>query len=393
MADAPLPLAQQVRRVFADAFGDGGARVFFAPGRVNIIGAHLDYSGGDVLPLAVDRGIYVAARLRRDGRLRLRSLDQPLAVDVDAGGLQGAGDRAHGWANYPLGVWWFFAQATRLRAGADLVFGGDLPMASGLSSSAAIEVATATALDLLHGTKLPPVELAMLCHRAENEYVGLKCGIMDQFASALGRAGHLLLLHCASRAYEHVPIGAGAFEVLVLDTRKARTLASTGFNQRVRECAEAHAILRRHVRDLPFLAAYTEADLERAGDALAGVHRKRAMHVVTEMGRVAAGVRSLRAGDMRGLGRALNESHRSARDDYEVSCEELDVITAAAREMDAVHGARLTGAGFGGCGIALVQRGRAGEVMTHVRSRYRERFALDPAFYLLHAGSGPREVD
>jgi galactokinase len=214
---------------------------------------------------------------------------------------------------------------------------------------------------------------------------------MDQFASALARPGQLLLLHCHSRTSEHVPLDRDAFEVLVMDTRKPRELAASGFNQRVRECRQAHQLLRQ-VRDLPFLAAYAEADLERADGLLRGIPLRRARHVVTEMQRVAAGVAALRAGDVAALGRALNASHASARDDYEVSCAELDAITAAAREHADVAGARLTGAGFGGCAIALVRPGSGDRVAAHVRGAYAAGFGVEPGFMLLHPGPGPREL-
>ena len=273
-----------------------------------------------------------------------------------------------------------------------MVFCGDLPMASGLSSSAAIEVATATALDALHATGIEKVALAMLAHRAENDYVGLRCGIMDQFASALGRAGHALLLHCRSQTFEHVPLDVRAFEVLLLDTRKPRLLAATGFNQRVQECADAHAMLRRAGIERPCLAAYSAADLDRAGDALQGVYRRRARHVVGEMARVESAVTALRVGDIRRLGQCLNASHRSAAMDYEVSCAELDAITDAARACEGVFGARLTGAGFGGSAIALIAPGCAESVSAAVAARYEAQFQVAPRFEVLHAGSGPREV-
>lgn len=386
------PRAAEVARRFLDEFGGSALRVFFAPGRVNLVGAHLDYNGGDVLPLATDLGIYVAARLRPDRRIRLRSLDQESIVDVDAGMIGNRRDPAHGWASYPLGVYARFRAETGCDAGIELTFGGDLPMASGLSSSAAIEVATGTALDRLHGTALSAESIAMIGHRAETEYVGLQCGIMDQFASALARPDHVLLLHCHSRRAEYVPMDRARFEVLVMDTRKPRELAASGFNQRVRECREAHEALRS-VRDLPCLAAYTLPDLERAGSRLGAVQRRRARHVVTEMTRVAAGVAALRDGDIRRLGSALNESHESARVDYEVSCAELDAITAAARQHPDVFGSRLTGAGFGGCAIALVRPGRGPGVAAQVRDRFQAEFGAAPGFMLLHAGPGPREVE
>ena len=384
-------LPAELRDRFATRFR-GAPRLFFAPGRVNLIGAHLDYSGGDVLPLAVDRGVYVAARLAENGRCRVASREQEQQVEVATADLGGKGDPKHGWANFPLGVVAAFRERTGRAFGVDLLFAGDLPMASGLSSSAAIEVVTATALDRLLGTGLPPLEIALLAHRVENEFVGVKCGIMDQFASALGKHGHALLLHCRTQQYEHVPLDRALFEILVMDTRKPRPLAKTGFNQRVHECADAFALLCARLRPEPCLAEYKLDDLDDANLVLQGVHRKRVRHVVTEMARVAKAVACLRDGDIRGFGRMLDESQHSARVDYEVSCPELDVITAAARACEGVFGARLVGAGFGGCAIAVIAPGCGPQVESRVTAEYGRRFGISPAFYLLHAGPGPREI-
>ena len=389
--DARAAQIRRVSREFEAEFGESLPRIFFAPGRVNLLGAHLDYNGGDVLPMAVDKGVYAAARLTDDGVIRLRSLNQELTLDMPVGAVAERRDPAQQWGAYPLGVWRFFAEKTGLRSGVSLVFGGDLPLESGLSSSAAIEVATAVALDGLHGTGLGGEELAMVAHQAETEYVGLQCGIMDQFASALGQSGSLLWLHCAGPSYQYVPLDPQTCEVLLMDTRKPRELASTGFNQRVRECAEAHAILE-HVRALPHLAAYELADLEAAGESLGGVHLMRARHVVTEMQRIGMGVAALQRGDIEGLGATMNESHRSASVDYEVSCEELDVITAAARSVDGVFGSRMTGAGFGGCATALIEPGSAERVESEVSRVFSTRFGVEPHFETLHAGAGPGEL-
>ena len=345
-----------------------------------------------MLPLAADKGLYVAARLRDDGRLRLASLDQPQIVEIDASQIGTTRDPSHGWGSYPIGVFREFAAATGHARGVEMVFAGDLPMASGLSSSAAIEVVTAFALNALHGTGLSGKQLAMLGHRAENDYVGLRCGIMDQFASALGRPGHVLWLHCHTQSFEHVPLDAAALDILVLDTRKARELAASGFNQRVRECAEAFAVLTECIGPQPFLAAYTPEDVERARTRMSPTIHRRARHVATEMQRVTIAATALRGGDLARLGAALDASHASARDDYEVSCAELDVITAAAREVDGVFGARLTGAGFGGCAIALVAPGRTEDVAAHVGRKFVAAFGVEPRFDVLRPGPGPCEI-
>lgn len=391
---APDPhLPTELGRLFRSEFGGPAPRVFFAPGRVNLIGAHLDYSGGDVLPLAVDLGIHVAARMRDDGVLRLASRDLPQRVVSSADGVGDKADPAHGWASFPLGVVHGLMERLERPLGADLYFAGNLPMASGLSSSAAIEVATAVAFDRCLGLGIPAKEIALLAHRAENEYVGVKCGIMDQFASALGRDGHALLLHCRTQRHEHVPLDRERFEVLVMDTKKPRPLAKTGFNERVHECADALATLRSRLRSEPCLAEYRLDDLPAIELVLDSKHAARVRHVVTEMQRVREAVQHLRAGRIEGFGRMLDESHESTRVDYEVSCAELDVITDAARECDGVFGARLVGAGFGGCAIALIEPGRAEPVSEHVAATFRERFGVEPGFSVLHAGPGPREYE
>jgi galactokinase len=376
---------------FLQEFGGPAPRRFYAPGRINLVGAHLDYNGGDVLPMAVDRGLYAAVRLRADGRIRLRSLSLERVIDIDAAQVGVRANPDWGWGNYPIGVWQGFRARTGRTDGFEMVVGSDLPMASGLSSSAAIEVVTAIALDAIHGTRLDRQQIALLAHRAENGFVGLRCGIMDQFASALARPGHVLWLHCSGPRYEHVPFDPTACEVLVMDTKKPRHLSRTGFNERVAQCATAHETLRAHVRDLPHLADYRIADLEAAKGAMDDVLYRRARHVVTEMGRIAAGVTALRAGDYAELGRQLDASHRSTAVDYEVSCDELDVITDAARACDGVFGARLTGAGFGGCAIALCRPGVTDAVSAHVAQVFRARFGVEPGFDVLRVGSGPGE--
>ncbi len=385
------PVHQTVVARFQEEFG-AAPRCFFAPGRINLVGAHLDYSGGDVLPMAVDRGIFVAIRPRDDDVIRLRSLDLPQRVEVRTGEIAARTRPEWGWAGYPLGVWHLFKQGTGKGGGFDAWFGGDLPMASGLSSSAAIEVVTAIALDALFATRLERQQIALLAHRAETGFIGVRCGIMDQFASALGRSGQVLLLHCAGPRWEHVPFDPAACEVLVLDTKKPRHLSKSGFNERVAQCANVHEILRAHVRDLPHLAAYTMDDLEQSRDAMDEVLFRRARHVIGEMERIRTGAAALRRHDYETLGKMLDQSHESTRVDYEVSCDELDVITDAARGCDGVFGARLTGAGFGGCAIALVRPGASSAVGRRVAEVFRRRFGVVPGFDLLRVGSGPGEV-
>jgi len=373
--------------------GADGLRYFFAPGRINLVGAHLDYSGGDVMPMAIDRGICAGVRLRDDRRIRLWSADQELAVDVGVDEIGDFTERRWGWAGYPLGIWRRFHLDHGVRGGFEAMFAGDVPMASGLSSSAAIEVVTAIALNALHGTGLAPEAIAALAHRAENEFVGVRCGIMDQYASALGQPGKALWMRCQGPRWEHVPFDPAACEVLVMDTKKPRTLAASGFNERVEQCARARAFLSERVRPEQHLASFSVDDLDSVRSEMDPLLHRRARHVVTEMGRIARGAAALRDHDYAELGAQLDASHRSTAADYDVSCEELDVITDAARSCDGVFGARLTGAGFGGCAIALIAPGNRERVAARVSEDFYGRFGVRPDFDLLRLGDGPGELD
>ncbi len=391
-APACSRMLDAIEAIFRQDFGGGASRYFFAPGRINLVGAHLDYSGGDVMPMAVDRGICVGIRLRDDGCIRLRSVDQQLDVEVDSTKIGDHAEAQWAWGGYPLGIFRSFQSEHGVNTGFDAVFAGDIPIASGLSSSAAIEVVTAMALNELHGIGLSREQIASLAHRAENDFVGVRCGIMDQYTSALGEPGHVLWMHCQGPRWEHVPFDPKACEVLVMDTKKPRKLAASGFNERVAQCAAAHEYLSHNVRVRPNLAAYSVAELESAKSGMDDILYRRARHVVTEMGRVAAGAASLRAHDYAGLGAQLNASHRSTATDYDVSCVELDVITTAAMECEDVLGARLTGAGFGGCAIALIRPGCREQVAAHVGDKFAHRFGVKPGFDLLRVGDGPGEV-
>ncbi|MCH7511492.1 MAG: hypothetical protein IIB19_03890 [Chloroflexi bacterium] len=246
--------------------------------------------------------------IQYDAQIRLHSANEAPPIQLDVSAIGTRGNPGQGWAGYPLGVFRFFAERTGLDRGVDLAFAGDLPIAAGLSSSAAIEVVTAFALNELHGAGLDFVELACLGFRAETEHIGLKVGIMDQFASALGRRGQVLRLDCSDRSFDHIPIDGESVEILVMDSKVPRKLGDTGYDTRVAECAAAHEVLRE-VRDLEHLAAYTFADLDQVAGRLAGPLRMRAEHVVGEVLRVEQAVQALRANDLEGLGRGLDARH------------------------------------------------------------------------------------
>jgi galactokinase len=371
---------------FRERAGRDPDGVWAAPGRVNLIGEHTDYNDGFVLPMAIDRLVLVAAGRRDDGRLRLWSLQTGQPEDLTLADV-GPG-RVEGWAAYPAGVAWALGQAGVEVGGADLVVDGDVPAGAGLSSSAALECATATALADLHGARLEARALATLARRAENEVVGVPSGAMDQMVSMLGRSGHALFLDTRSLETEQVPLPLEESGrcLVVIDTRAGHRLVDGAYADRQAACAAAAAVL-----GVPALRDASLAQVEAAADALGDPGLRRARHVVTENARVLEAVDLLRDGELDRLGPLLTASHASLRDDYEVSSPELDTAVAAAMDAGAV-GARMTGAGFGGSAIALVE----GRLASRVGDRAREAFAAagfgPPAVTTVVAADGARRL-
>ena len=365
---------KRARGAYVEKFGGEPDVVASAPGRVNLIGEHTDYNGGFVLPCAINRRIAVAAG--RNGGEMLYSADfdrsRPLRREDDS------------WAKYPRGVAWALREAGHDPDSFQAALAGDVPRASGLSSSAAIEAATALALDALFGFGLDGKTLAQVCQRAENAYVGVQSGIMDQYASLLCEAGSALLIDCRSLEAETVPLdlqGAG-LSLVVCDTRVERGLGDTGYNDRRATCERAAETLGvEQLRDA------TEEDLER----LSGEELRRARHVVTENGRVIRAVEALRAGDFGAFGHLMYASHESMRDDYEISTPELDAFVEIASEYGA-RGARLTGAGFGGCAIALMPSGDTGTLANACRQVFSARGFEEPEFYEFAPAAGAEVV-
>nr|MBI2913056.1 galactokinase [Chloroflexota bacterium] len=370
-------------RASAARFGRPATLIAEAPGRVNLIGEHTDYNEGHVLPLAIDRTVAVAASLRDDPLVRAISLDlgedDEFALDHTPPAPGG------GWRNYVRGVVWALGQAGHALRGVDLVISGDVPIGAGLSSSAALEVATAGALATASDVRLQPRELALLAQRAENDFAGVQCGVMDQFAAALGRREHALLIDCRSLAAEHIPLGLpeAGVAIVVVDSGMRRSLEAAPYNLRRQECARAACLL-----GVAALRDAGAADLESHRGTLPEDLYRRARHVVTEEERVLAAVAALRGRDIDALGDLLYASHRSLRDDFEVSCPELDLLVELARGTDGVLGARLTGAGFGGCTVNLVRRQALGAFEEHVGGEYRRRVGRLATVYLCQATDG-----
>lgn len=379
---------------FGEVFG-GEPRTFRAPGRVNLIGEHTDYNGGFVLPVAIDRDVLFAARARDDRTVRLHALNFEASSEFSLDDIRR--DEAQPWSNYVRGVALYLQRelgesGNRLR-GMDVVISGNVPVASGLSSSAALEVGAATTLLGLAGLKLDGVRTALVCQAAENRFVGVNCGIMDQFISALGRAGHALLIDCRSLAYDLVPLAQTGYRVVVADTTVRRGLAGSEYNVRRAQCEEAVRILGERLgRPIQALRDVSNEELAAHATALPEVVRRRALHVVGENTRTLEAVAYLRSGDLVGFGRLMNESHASLRELYEVSSPELDALVEAARGVEGVLGARMTGAGFGGCSVALVREDAIAEFERRVGREYLARTGRSALFYVCQVTDGAAEV-
>ncbi|MBQ6660374.1 MAG: galactokinase [Lachnospiraceae bacterium] len=383
-----------VRESFARIFGgDGDIRCYFAPGRVNLIGEHTDYNGGHVFPCALTIGTYAAVRKRDDRKLRLYSENFP-DDGVCESSLDGLVYRTEdGWANYPKGV---INEAAKrgyeADVGFDIAFYGNIPNGSGLSSSASIEVLTGEVLRDMYGFDYDQITNALIGQAAENAFIGVNCGIMDQFAVAMGRKDKAIFLDTATLAYEYAPIVLDGVKIVIMNTNKKRGLGDSKYNERRAECEEALHRLQSIV-NIATLGALREEEFERCKHVIGDeVLLRRARHAVTENARTIRAVEALAKGDINEFGQLMNASHRSLRDDYEVTGRELDTLTEAAWEQDGVIGARMTGAGFGGCCVSLV-REECVEAMTRAVSEiYETKIGYPPSFYVVSVGDGPRRI-
>ncbi|MGE5327428.1 MAG: galactokinase [Deltaproteobacteria bacterium] len=370
---------------FQSLYGSAPEVVVRAPGRVNLIGEHTDYNDGFVLPAAIDRAIEMAARRRADHTVRVHSFDYSQSVEFSLHAIEH--DPQHRWSNYLRGVTKFFQMATHALEGADIAFLGDVPREAGLSSSAALEVATVACWEKLAGIKLDPVFGVKLAQRSENEFVGLPCGVMDQFASALSRAGHALFLDCRDLSFRHVPLPADV-AIAVCNTGVRRELTQSEYEVRLKQCRQAVAQLGTTGLAVKSLREVDIEDLESARGELGDLLYRRARHVVTENQRVLDAVRTLEGGDLDRFGELMGKSHESLRDDYEVSCRELDTLVESAWSQPGVIGARMTGGGFGGCTVNLVEADAAGDFVKAVAADYKQALRLDAEIYVCQASDG-----
>ena len=378
--------AMEIASRFETVHG-GRARVFRAPGRVNLIGEHTDYNGGFVMPTAIDLETHVAAEARAEPCL---VIDSENFGERQQFPLADPEPRAQGdWSDYVRGVAVTLERSGFRLRGMNLVIRGEVPIGSGLSSSAALEVAAAQALLAISGNSVPAPELARLCQRAENEFVGVNCGIMDQFVCCCARAGHALLLDCRSFNYRMVPLPADV-RLMICDTKVRRRLNAGGYNQRRAECEEGVRLLQSRDSTVRSLREATLEILEQV--PLPEVIFRRCRHVITENARVTSAAAALEAGDLAAFGRLMGDSHKSLRDDYEVSCEELDLLVRIAEALPGVYGSRMTGAGFGGCTVSLVKSEFAVEFAQLVCQQYRSATGIDPMIWNCRAVDGASEV-
>lgn len=384
----------ELKAKFLERYGgmESGISMFHAPGRVNLIGEHTDYNGGLVFPAALTFGTTLLIRPREDRKLALTSTNFPISREISTDSLMF--DEKDDWMNYPKAIVWELAQrGIALTRGYDLLYHGEIPNASGLSSSASIEVVTAFALMTMEGRQPDPVEIAVWSQHAENEFVGVKCGIMDQFAVANGKKDHAILLNCDTLDYKWVPFRAGSYKLVIGNTNKRRGLVDSKYNERRSQCEQAVRDLRSVFPDLQLLGQLTpeqfRANESRIKDPTV---LRRARHVVEEIDRVNRSMEVLERGDLAAFGQLMNASHDSLRDLYEVTGEELDAMVNAAREVPGVLGSRMTGAGFGGCTISLVHQDSVQRFLSEVGTQYEAATGLHPAFYVCDIGDGVRQL-
>jgi len=371
-----------LRTRFHLSFGHDPQVLIAAPGRVNLIGEHTDYNEGYVLPMAVDHYIFVAAAPRKDRKVSLRALN---LGEGDEFSLEEIGRGERAWGNYGRGVAWEMEKAGHRLQGMEAVIWGDLPMKSGLGSSAALEVAIAYSFQLLSNLEIEPLQLALLCQRAENGFVGVQCGLMDQMTSALGEKDRALLIDCRSLDRQLIPVPPEV-DIVVADTGVRRGLLDSQYNLRRQECQEGARLL-----DVPSLRSVSLEELARRKSDLPSTIYRRVRHVVSENQRTLEAAEALRE-DLEAFDRLMCESHHSLRHDFEVSCPELDILVETARKVSGVYGSRLTGAGFGGCTVSLVAREAAPKFQAWVAKEYERATGKKPAIHVCRPAQGVREV-
>ncbi len=382
-----------MKKAFQEAYGHEAEAVYFAPGRVNLIGEHTDYNGGFVFPCALSFGTYLLLRKNGEQFIQFRSLNEPEVVKVSLDNLTERLENKS-WANYPLGVFaQYVKRGYKMDKGYDIMIWGNVPNGAGLSSSAALEVVTAFALNDQMGTFLNRAELAKIGQKAEHEFALVNCGIMDQFASAHGQKDNAIFLNCDTLDYELVPVKLDGVKVVISNTHSPHKLDSGAYNDRVAQCQLAVKQINE-VRPIKYLAELTEEEFKKVEHAITDeVAHKRARHVVGEVQRTTDAVEALKAGELEKFGKLMNASHVSLRDDYEVTGPELDAMAEAAWKINGVIGSRMTGGGFGGCTVSLVKDEAIDEFIEKVGAEYEAKIGIKPDFYIAEIGDGAKRVE
>ena len=375
---------------FKELYGEmGEIKCYFAPGRVNLIGEHTDYNGGHVFPCALTLGTYAIARKREDNRIRLFSVnfEGKGVVETDLNDLKPY--KEAGWTNYPKGVMWAFEKrGYKLPSGLDILIYGNIPNGSGLSSSASLEVLTGLMLKDMFGFDVSMVDIALIGQYSENNFNGCNCGIMDQFASAMGKKDHAIFLDTNTLQYEYAPVVLEDAKIVIVNSKVKHSLVDSAYNDRRNECETALAELQTVV-DIQTLGDLTEEQYEIYKGAIKSeIRRKRAKHAVYENQRAIAAVQALKDGDVITFGQLMNASHTSLRDDYEVSCEEIDLLVDLAWQTEGVIGSRITGGGFGGCTVSIVKNEVVDTFVNEIGKAYLEKVGHEAEFYIVDIGEG-----
>ena len=383
---------EKLKKDFLNIFGENGnpIRLVKAPGRINLIGEHTDYNNGFVFPIAIDRFIFMAGRKRNDKKIVIYAVDKDEKVETNLNEIYPR--KNNQWANYLLGVYSFFKEEKYQLNGVEIFFVGNIPRGKGLSSSAALEVATCYLLSLLFNIEIEPIKMAEICRKAENEFVGMPCGIMDQFISVLGKEGNAIFLDCQNLHYDYVPIGSQDVNIMITDSGVKRKLTESLYKQRRNECQTAVGLLKKVIPNLDSLRDLSIENFKEHRNILPEVLRKRVKHVVYENERVTKSVDFLNKGHLKEFGKLMYESHISLKDDYEVSCKELDILVEIVKKCKGVIGSRMTGAGFGGSTVTLIEKQKSENIRNAIRQQYFLETGINPDIYICNTVNGVGEI-
>lgn len=384
----------ELAQTFNEIFKSGAKpRFFFAPGRINLIGEHTDYNGGHVFPAAISFGTYAVARQRSDQKLRFYSMNFPGKGIIECELADLSHNPDHDWANFPKGMIYFFIKnGFSIPYGIDILFYGNIPNGAGLSSSASIEMATGVVLEGLFDLEIDRLRMIQLGQNVENHYIGVNSGIMDQFAIGKGKKDFAILLDCQTLKYSYAPVELMDHEIVIINSNKQRTLAGSKYNERRAQCEQALSDIRTEI-EVSSLGELTREQFEQHKHLIEDdTNRKRAKHVVYENERTLLALKELEKGNITAFGKLMNESHVSLRDDYEVTGAELDNIAETAWNQPGVIGARMTGAGFGGCAIAIVHQTQIDSFKEKITESYTEQFGFAPSFYQAKISDGAKEL-